>query len=314
MSSVFKCRGCGGTHTTSNWQVRERMFGTGDTFHYDECADCGALSIDLVPSDLSRHYPPTYCSLQTVDPHEIKSLSFLDSLKESLVGSTSVSKRIEGLLGQIALSPVAQILDVGCGSGTWLYQLQQKGYKHLHGVDPYIPLEQERLGSINLRRGTIQNTEGNYDLITYHHVLEHIADPQTEIAAASRRLKPGGYLMVRVPVADCWARRKFQTDWVQWDAPRHLWIPTREALSNLAAENGLIEISCIEDSIGFQIWGSRRYRANLNGCTGKYSPYNRGRGLALSLPSLIAAKYWARWLNLRKQGDQVTLLSQRPLE
>jgi SAM-dependent methyltransferase len=289
------------------------MFGTGDSFHYDECADCGALSINHVPSDLSRHYPSNYYSLQAVAPHGIKTSSVLDSLRASALGSPSINNRIKRLLSQTALSPSAHILDVGCGSGSWLHQLQQQGFEHLHGVDPYLTVEQETHGAINLCRGTIHDTDRDYDLIAYHHVLEHIADPRAEIAAAKSHLKPGGYLLVRVPVADCWARRTFETSWVQWDAPRHLWLPTRAALSSLATENGLTEISCIEDSTGFQTWGSRRYRAHLNGGIGKYSPFDRRRGFVLSLTGLIVAKYWAAWLNLRRQGDQVAVLWQRPL-
>lgn len=306
------CRGCGSTHIKTAWQAQERMFGTGGTFHYNECNNCGALSINQVPTDLDRHYPSTYGSLQTVDPSEARTVSSLDFLRSSLSGFSHANRSIEHAFRRMALPSTARILDVGCGRGRWLHQLQNAGFKQLHGVDAYLPVEQEVYDAITIRRGTILDADNGYDLIAYHHVLEHIADPRAEIAAAVNRLKPGGYLLVRVPVADSWARRTFETCWVQWDAPRHLWLPTRAALSHLATENGLNEITCKEDSSALQIWGSRRYRANLSGFAGKYSPHGRRRDLLLRLPSLIGANIWAAWLNFRQQGDQVAVLWQRP--
>ncbi len=312
MSLPFKCRACGSPQRLSKHIVTERQFGTGEKFLYGECAHCGSLSIATVPTDLDRHYPSDYYAYQTPDVHAAAP-SFHQRFVHWLSGGDVVKRCIEQLLRLARITTSSQILDVGCGSGTWLQQLQQAGYQNLAGLEPYLPTAEHTSKGVTIRRGGIHTAEGEHDLITYHHVLEHIGDPRMEITAAAKRLKPGGYLLIRVPVADSWARRKFQTCWAQWDTPRHLWVPTRTALSLLAQENKLTEITCIDDSSGFQVWASRRYRANLTGLGGKYTPHNRKRYLYAALPSILAAVAWAAWLNNRQQGDQVAVLWQKPL-
>lgn len=64
---------------------------------------------------------------------------------------------------------------------------------------------------------------------------------------------------------------------MQWDAPRHLWFPTRAALSRLAVESGVIKIPLVHDSVSFPDGAIPRYRANVDGFFGNCFPYGRRR-------------------------------------
>src|SRR5687767_3710530 len=57
------CRICGAVSDTPPLSAREQMFGTGESFDYFQCSECGCLQIREIPDDLGRHYPSSYYSL-----------------------------------------------------------------------------------------------------------------------------------------------------------------------------------------------------------------------------------------------------------
>ena len=69
--------------------------------------------------------------------------------------------------------------------------------------------------------------------------------------------------MVRTPIADSWAWRFYGVDWVQLDAPRHLFIHTRRSMHMLAARAGLAVSRVFLDSQALQFWGSEQYRRDV---------------------------------------------------
>jgi hypothetical protein len=69
--------------------------------------------------------------------------------------------------------------------------------------------------------------------------------------------------VIRVPVADSWAWRAYGTDWVQLDAPRHLFLHTRQSIELLSKRAGLKVVRVFHDSYAFQFWGSEQYRRGI---------------------------------------------------
>jgi SAM-dependent methyltransferase len=102
-----------------------------------------------------------------------------------------------------------RILDVGCGTGgglTWL-----AGHGQVTGVD-FHPLAARHASRVSSRvvRGRAQAlpfAAGAFDLVTCLDVLYHHAVPDDERALAeiARALRPGGWLLLRVPAYD-WLR------------------------------------------------------------------------------------------------------------
>ena len=77
-------------------------------------------------------------------------------------------------------------------------------------------------------------------------------------------LRPGGVCLVRVPVASGRPRLVYQADWVELDAPRHLFLHTRRSLGLLAVSCGLRVDRLWDDSDGLAYWGSELYRRGLS--------------------------------------------------
>jgi hypothetical protein len=97
-----------------------------------------------------------------------------------------------------------------------------------------------------------------------HHSLEHMIRPRATLAKVRELAKPGGSILVRTPLADCSAREIYGADWVQLDAPRHLYVHTGKSVALLAGDVGLELRRTVYDSTGFQFWASEQYRRGLS--------------------------------------------------
>jgi len=66
-------------------------------------------------------------------------------------------------------------------------------------------------------------------------------------------------LLLRIPVADSFARRKYGIHWVAWDAPRHLYLHTVKSLHIAASGAGFEVAEVTYDSTHSQFVGSELY-------------------------------------------------------
>lgn len=97
----------------------------------------------------------------------------------------------------------AEVLEIGCGSGVFLAQLQALGFK-ADGCDlnvEALSLTQPVSGNIMLydifeRREDLKN---RYQAVFLMDVIEHVADDVAFLRAASHHLKPGGQVVINVP-------------------------------------------------------------------------------------------------------------------
>lgn len=312
---VPRCRACVAVLPAEPLWVRERQLSIGGDFEYRACQACGSLSIVTVPADLERFYGRRYYSFNAIEtpPRPSGWRRWEEIIREELATDFRLVRSARRTWRRLGLGRDARILDVGCGNGKWLAGLHAQGYRRLSGIDSFLDPELETDTPFSVRRGRIEDVAEGWDLIAYHHVLEHVPDPRRELTAAVARLHPGGALLVRVPVADSWARKRFGTSWLQWDAPRHLWLPTRKALRLLAQEHGLRIAYQADDSVAFPLWASRGYELGLSGFDHALNPtYGPLKDYVWRLPRVTWMWCWSAWLNLWGRGDQLTLILRKP--
>jgi SAM-dependent methyltransferase len=297
------------------------MFGTRERFQYVPCKQCGALVLLDAPADLTSYYPADYYSLgqpEIAQGHGSGArlrrarsdlllrlpVAFADRLVEA--------KRIPPFFGWLAgrgVSTSASVVDVGSGGGKTLFHMARHGFTTLLGVDPHLAKE-GCVGSVTLRRQGVDQLAGQFDVVMLNHVLEHLPDPRTVMAAVRDRLMPGGTLVIRVPVADSWAARNYGPDWVQIDAPRHLVLPTEAGIAAAARATGLRVWRSFRDGDALQFWGSEQYRRDLP----LRDPVSWAEAPAMSVFSQDQIDRWgdqARRLNRRRQGDSAVFVITR---
>ena len=97
------------------------------------------------------------------------------------------------------------LLDIGAGNGVFVYSLQKLGY-NAKGIEPdesHARYAREEL-QIPVATGFAQeiNYKETFNLISLHHVLEHLTNPLDELKNIYGILKENGYLAVEVPNAE----------------------------------------------------------------------------------------------------------------
>jgi SAM-dependent methyltransferase len=80
--------------------------------------------------------------------------------------------------------------------------------------------------------------DGHFDVVTSWHCLEHVFDPEAELAEMARVLAPGGRLLIEVPTAGLLGRL-FRGRWLYLQAPTHLYLLRPDALRALVTQVGL---------------------------------------------------------------------------
>ena len=102
----------------------------------------------------------------------------------------------------------ARVVDVGCGGGILSEGLAARGAQgtgtdlaegplqvaRLHALESGLEIDY-RLTSIEAFAESLAE-ESRYDVVTCLEVLEHVPDPDSVIAAASRVVRPGGHLFL----------------------------------------------------------------------------------------------------------------------
>jgi SAM-dependent methyltransferase len=130
------------------------------------------------------------------------------------------------------ISPEAVVVDFGCGGGEVLAAIS---CRQRIGVEPNA---QSALAS--LKRGLEVVDSVNQlptaiaDVVISNHALEHCTRPLDELKGIRRVLKPGGRLILVVPVND-WRREK---RYRSADINHHLYTWTPLLLGNLLTEAG----------------------------------------------------------------------------
>lgn len=279
MTTSRQCRICDTTGEHPEYDIREMAMATREVFHYFQCANCGCLQIEQVPDNLGDYYPSDYFAYKLsrrlikgdirawVDPKRVRSRLSGNNLFARL--ADRLAKPLDYLAWVIAAGADQEspVLDVGCGRGKLLLRMRIGGFRHLIGVDPFLDKSIEYANGVRIHKQELVDfssaTETRFKLIMFHHSYEHMQEPRQVMQAAEQLLALDGLILIRVPVADCWAWQHYHENWWQADAPRHLFLHTRKSMNILAAEAGLKIENTTYDATASQFIISELYARDI---------------------------------------------------
>ncbi len=222
--------------------------------HYDivQCPACGSVQVSPLPSEdeIAGLYPVGYnFKIESSD----RGISRAIKMFEWRVFYRSSFQRNYRMLRRAVGRDGFSILDVGCGSGLRLQVFKDAGcevegnetsaacVEHIHSIGG-IPVHHGRIETLNISR--------QYDVVTMFALLEHLADPLSVVSAVKKLLKPGGKLVIQVPVVDSiqfklLGRRSAMVS----DMPRHVFIPSLSGLRAFMVREGFAQHSCCPVSL-----------------------------------------------------------------
>ena len=132
------------------------------------------------------------------------------------------------------------LLDVGCATGSYLVHAQARGWR-VTGVESAAFARQEaarRTNATVVERCEDLPADQTFDVVTLHHVLEHVHTP---VAFLRDSIVPrvGGTLLVEVPNFDSLAARVYGPRWRDLRPEQHVFHYTPHVLAAVVEAAGL---------------------------------------------------------------------------
>ena len=194
-----------------------------------------------------------------------------------VIKKKALSGKIKLIANETAKNTPLRILDIGSGTGDFLFQCKKKMNWEVRGVEPN---EQARKLSVKKGIETVCKIEdiGNevFDVITMWHVLEHIPNLEEHILHIKKILKPDGLLIIAVPNFKSKDAMLYGTYWAAFDVPRHLWHFSKTSIKKIFStfQFSLIHIKPMYFDAFYVSLLSEKYktgkmnliRAFVNGC------------------------------------------------
>lgn len=129
----------------------------------------------------------------------------------TLVGNYARALTFKELLEQLPLANFRRIMDLGCGYGEYAFMLADALPEatvtaldiNQRSVDNIARLAREHsMTNLETHANTIDtltDRDGQYDFIYSVDVFEHIKEAEMPFAEAYKKLRPGGYLLIKIP-------------------------------------------------------------------------------------------------------------------
>mgnify|MGYP001365503175 FL=1 len=205
-----------------------------EKFNIVSCETCGFLFTNPKPKDgdINKYYiSSNYIS------HTNKKKGLLNLLYQ-LVRKKTINKKLK-LLKKFKENGVH--LDIGCGTGEFLYACKINNYKTL-GIEPSHLASKKAVKNYNLKISddvTLSSIkDDSIDSISMWHVLEHIDNINNFIVQLNRILKNNGIIFIAVPNTESWDCKYYGKYWAAWDVPIHFWHFSSKTITTLLEKNG----------------------------------------------------------------------------
>jgi len=232
LDDAFVCRACGAHEGGASLDVPDHEYGTGVVVTYVSCGACGSLTQHPMPSaaTLASYYPATY--------HSFSGRGLLTRVRDA--------RRIARLARMVEAAK-GVVLDFGCGDGRFLVEAARALPHRFFGyeIGDATRVDEPVAGRVTIVRGHVDalfDVLPACDLVTMHHVIEHLPDPVDTLTRLASKLTAGGRLAGQTPRADSLERRAFGARFSGFHAPRHTVVFSERGLARALARAGLVDV------------------------------------------------------------------------
>lgn len=321
MEAILSCPICKHKKYEFLFSARDKNHKVKGLFNLVKCEKCGLIFLNPQPTskELEKYYPSSkYYSLDKIskDSFTVKLRIFLYDLYYNKENKNYLLKALFSpakiFIRGIKLSKGKKLLDIGSGSGQFLYEAKQLGMD-VYGVEPGNFDKKTAISeNLNIKKGFLHQAKYKsnfFDVITMHHVLEHVDNPDKFLKEVRRILKKGGTLIIGVPNTHSLAFKIFGRNWYQLDVPRHLLNYSDKLLKKYLEKSGFKVEKVIYNSRAGQFFISAFYLLNDFVNIKKSSKINHF--LANNIIFNLIFLPLGLLMNLFKVGDQIEVYSKK---
>jgi 2-polyprenyl-3-methyl-5-hydroxy-6-metoxy-1,4-benzoquinol methylase len=164
-------------------------------FCYFECSACKLLFIDPIPSQevLIEMYPPSYQG--SIETEQINLNNKMPGLRFTYLEQFDLIKKYCGIS--------KQVLDYGCGTGHFIYNLRSSGHE-ISGVEFSVDTVNRLAEAMPENKFytviDFLRSDEKYSLIRLSNVLEHFTNPEADFKNIIDKIEVGGYVMLEGPL------------------------------------------------------------------------------------------------------------------
>lgn len=265
------------THKSKAFSRQDDTLSLPDIWTLNQCDTCACIYLNPRPDaeSLPKAYQNYYTHAKATDEQELRDNSLLTRLINGYLNHRFSMKRsnanrfgawlfrlIPPLRMMLDLysrhvpkhlcNPDTQLLDVGCGNGSYLLKVQEMGIiPYGQEIDP-TSQDNFQAAGLNVHIGDLHSTnyaDESFDYITLNHVIEHVQDPQELLLTLKSILKEGGTLWLNLPNASALGIKVFSKAWKGFHPPFHLLIPSQPMLKSWLEQAGFEDIQFIRRGI-----------------------------------------------------------------
>jgi len=342
------CYFCGTKGEILYKDLEDRLFGVPGKWAFKRCPNIGCGLVWLDPMPLADQIPKLYEKYYT---HKVDRLqpSFIvrlyERIREGILASSFgydeatrsvfwrisghilacipfVKERIGGTIMWLEASQRGRFLDVGCGDGKLLQRMHNLGW-NVEGIEPdndAAEFVRSKFG-LNVRGCNLEEAkypDASFDVISMHHVIEHLADPVATLKECLRVLRQGGRLVLVTPNAVGSGIKRYGPDWRGLEPPRHLYLFTRRSIERSIRDAGFsLQSTRTLSRCAAQFWSNsdqiRHRLTSYDAKSGHPRPLRQKVTKVLCLIRRPVYQFLANILLLLNQqsGDEILLIAKK---
>lgn len=251
-----QCNVCGKRRFELIFQRIDFDVPTEEVFSIVKCKSCGLVFVYPQPTNesLGLHYPSNYYSYVSFGVLDRRA-KFTSLVRLGAPGfrnqvsnprrfiATLFYRLFSRIVTIIPYIPNSKLLDVGCGSGMFLWEM--KGL----GLDPYgVDIDTSAIAFARSKGLKVYHGELSecnfpdqfFDVITLRSVIEHVRNPRRTLSEASRIIKKDGVLILNTPNISSYEALLFGEYWSALETPRHLFLFNLQTLQELLSQCGFL--------------------------------------------------------------------------
>jgi len=263
----IQCPLCNSESFTELFSGSDLLYKIGGNFLIVECNECGFRFVNPRPSkeEIKKYYPSDY-HCYFINTHVLDAFISFEkkfSLLFKLINSFEQEYPI--------LKKKAQVLEIGCGGGSFLYSYNKKHPTHsIKGVD-FDKQSVEMLQKIGLNAeysdlSVFHESDATYDMVVGWMILEHVHDVHNLLQELHRILKKEGRFIFSVPNAGSWQFKFFHKYWYSLHVPGHLSFFTESTIELFLEKSGFVIEKIYHQRTGVDLINSMRlyFQENIN--------------------------------------------------
>lgn len=257
------CPVCGSDNTDHVFFVKDYTV-SGQEFEVAHCNSCTVRFTQDIPDETGMG---VFYNSANYIPHDADGGGLVNRLYRS-VRNVTVKQKAATIRKYTQLS-AGNLLDIGCGTGTFMYAMAQRNWK-VTGVEPDGDARDTAKALYGMEvlppEHLFSLPPGSFSAITLWHVLEHIHRLHEYIEQMRKLLAENGVIFIAVPNYTSWDARKYGKYWAGYDVPRHLYHFSPQSMELLMQKHNLQVVKLLPmwfDSFYVDILSSKYKRGHI---------------------------------------------------